>query len=292
MTDIGQIERVATTSCVTGENPLWHPDERVVYWTDIPGAKLYRFDPATGETVIAYSGDVVSGFTLQHDGALLLFGAGGKIMLLKHGHVRVLLQSIPAEIGTRFNDVIAAPAGRVFAGTMRAVERSGRLYRVDHDLSYTEVVSNIGISNGLGFSPDRRTMYYTDSDPARTIYAFDYDETNGGLSNQRVFAKVKAGDAVPDGLTVDAEGNIWSARWDGHCVVKYAPDGRELAQITIPYAKKVSSLTFGGDDLMDVYITTAGGDDKGANGAYAGSLFRVRLGVQGVPEFRSKIVVP
>lgn len=292
MTEIGQIECVSATSCVTGENPYWHSEERVLYWTDIPGAKVYRFDPATGETHVAYSGDIVGGFTVQSDGALLMFGAGGKIKLLKDGNLDVLLRSIPSEIATRFNDVIADPAGRVFCGTMPTAQRSGRLYRLDTDLSLTEVVSGVGISNGLGFSLDRRTMYYTDSDPARTIYLFDYDELTGDISNQRVFVKVDDGDAVPDGLTVDAEGNVWSARWDGGCVVRYSPDGRELMRLYVPGAVKVSSITFGGDDYSDIYLTTAGGDDKGSNGRNAGALFRVRLGIKGVPEFRSKIVIP
>ena len=292
MTEIGQIDCVSATTCVTGENPLWHPSERVIYWTDIPGAKIYRFDPVTGETHVAYSGDIVGGFTLQSDGALLMFGAGGKIKLLKDGQVQVLIRSMPAEVATRFNDVIADPAGRVFCGTMPTAQRSGRLYRLDHDLTVTQVVDGVGISNGLGFSPDRRTMYYTDSDPARTIYEFDYDEMTGALSNRRIFKKVDEGDAVPDGLTVDSEGCIWSARWDGGCVVRYSSDGRELMRLPIPGALKVSSMTFGGEDYSDLYLTTAGGDDKGSNGINAGALFRVRLGVRGVPEYRSRINVP
>lgn len=291
MTGNGELERVSATECVTGENPTWHPDEKVVYWTDIPGAKIYRYDPATGETTVHYSGDIVAGFTVQADGALLLFGAGGKITLLKGGQVKVLLQSIPAETSTRFNDVIADPLGCVFAGTMPAGGRSGRLYRVETDLTVHEVVSGVGISNGLGFSPDRRTLYYTDSDPARTIYRFAYDAATGEISDKQTFLTVNEGHAVPDGLTVDAEGNIWSARWDGGCIVRYAPDGRELSRLVVPGAVKVTSLTFGGDDNQDIYITTAGGDDKGSNGIYAGSLFRVRLGIRGKPEFRSQISV-
>lgn len=289
MAEIGEIERVSATACVTGENPLWHPDERAVYWTDIPGAKIYRYDPASGETTVHYSGDIVGGFTLQADGALLLFGAGGKITLLKDGKADILLQGIPDEAQKRFNDVIADPMGRVFAGTMRASGYMGRLYRVDTDLTLTTVIPEVGISNGLGFSPDRSTLYYTDSDPARAIYRFDYDMSTGAVTNQRTFLTVQEGDAVPDGLTVDADGNIWSARWDGGCVVKYAPDGRELMRLVVPGAVKITSLAFGGDDGGDIYITSAGGDDKGSNGEYAGSLFRVRLGVHGLPEFRSRI---
>lgn len=291
MAEIGVIERVAATACITGECPHWHPDERVVYWTDIPGAKIYRYDPATNETTVAYSGDIVGGFTVQADGSLLMFGAGGKIMRMKDRQVTVVLAGIAAERSTRFNDVIADPVGRVLAGTMPANGRSGRLYRIDPDLRLTEVVTGIGVSNGLGFSPDHRTLYYTDSDPARKIYQFDYNDDTGELSNQRDFLTLDEGDAVPDGLTVDSEGRIWSAHWDGGCVVRYSPDGKETDRIVVPGAVKVSNMAFGGDDYRDLYITTAGADDKGSNGPDAGALFRVRLDVRGVPEFRSRIVV-
>ena len=105
-----------------------------------------------------------------------------------------------------------------------------------------------------------------------------------------MFAQVPRteGEGHPDGMTVDAEGYVWSARWDGYCLVRYAPDGREVGRITFP-TKKVSCPVYGGADYRDLYVTTAGGQDKAENGEGAGALFRVRPGVRGVPEFRSRV---
>lgn len=280
-------ELVADYACVTGEGPLWHPLERLVYWTDIPAGRMFRYNPATGWHEQFYEGEVVGGFTIQADGALLLFGARGSVRVWRDGQLTTLLDEIPAERDSRFNDVIADPVGRVFCGTMPTRDRLGRLYRLDLDGSVTSVLEGVDISNGLGFTPDRRGLYHTDSN-ARTITLFDYDQESGAIGNPRVFARHAGSAWVPDGMTVDADGNVWSARWDGGCLVRYAPDGTEDLRIDFP-ARKVSSAVFGGDDYRDLYVTTAGGDRKAEEGPGAGALFRLRLGVQGVPEFPSRI---
>lgn len=281
-------ELIADYACVTGEGPLWHPMERRVYWVDIPQGRLFRYDPATGEHAQVFaSEDAIGGFTIQADGALLLFMARGAVKLWRDGALTTVLDSIPGEEETRFNDVIAAPGGRVFCGTMAIPGRRGRLYRLDPDCTLTTVVEDIGVSNGMGFTADRRTMYYTDSG-AGAIYRYDYDEATGAMTNRRVIVRIPAEEGLPDGMTVDADGNLWSARWDGSCLVQYTPDGTEMRRVMFP-AKKVSSVIFGGDDYTDMYVTTAGGQDKAANGPGAGALFRLRLGVRGVPEYTSRI---
>lgn len=280
-------ELIADYACVTGEGPLWHPTEQRVYWTDIPRGRLFRYDPAKGQHEQIYQGEVVGGFTIQADGALLLFMAKGAVKVWRDGKLTTLLDHIPGEEETRFNDVIAAPGGRVFCGTMAIPGRRGRLYRLDPDLTLTTVVEDVGISNGMGFTADRKTMYYTDSD-AGEIYQYDYDEHTGAMTNRRVLVRVPREGGLPDGMTVDAGGYLWSARWDGSCLVRYAPDGTEVQRVAFP-AKKVSSVVFGGPDYRDMYVTTAGGNDKAANGPGAGGLFRLRLGIQGVPEYLSRI---
>jgi len=280
-------ELIADYQCVTGESPLWHPAEQRVYWLDIPTGRMFRYDPATGKHEQFYQGDVVGGFTIQADGALLLFMAHGAIKTWRQGKLTTVLDEIPDERESRFNDVIADPLGRVFCGTMSTKERLGRLYRLATDGQLAKLLEGIGTSNGLGFTPDRRRMYYTDS-RKREIYLFDYDQASGAISNQRIFVRTPEGEGVPDGMTVDAEGYVWSARWDGGCLVRYAPDGREVLRIPFP-AKKVSSVTFGGKDYSDIYVTTAGGNRKAEEGAGAGALFRLRLGIQGVPEFPSRV---
>jgi D-xylonolactonase len=173
---------------------------------------------------------------------------------------------------------------------MATKERLGRLYRLDRDGTFTVVLEGIGVSNGMGFTPDRKRMYYTDS-RKREIYLFDYDRKTGAITNQRVFVRTPEGEGIPDGMTVDAEGYIWSARWDGGCLVRYAPDGTEEQRIAFP-ARKVSCPTFGGPDYADIYVTTAGGQNKAEEGQGAGALFRLNLGIRGVPEFRSRIALP
>ena len=200
-----------------------------------------------------------------------------------------MIEALPGEEDSRFNDVIADPAGRVFCGTMPAGDRLGRLYRLDTDGAIAPVLEGIDISNGMGFTPDRRGMYYTVSN-RRTISLFDYDRETGALMNERPFVRTPAGEGIPDGMTIDAEGYVWSARWDGSVLVRYAPDGREDRRIAFP-AKKVSSAIFGGPDYADLYVTTAGGNRKDEEGPGAGALFRLRPGVRGVPEFASRIAV-
>ncbi|MCC6168536.1 MAG: SMP-30/gluconolactonase/LRE family protein [Caldilineaceae bacterium] len=280
-------ELIADYQCVTGEGPLWHPTEQRVYWADIPQGRLFRYDPKTGAHEQCYSGEVVGGFTIQDDGALLLFMARGAVKIWRDGQLETILEEIPDERETRFNDVFADPEGRVFCGTMPTKERLGRLYRLDPDRKLTLLLEGIGTSNGMGLTLDHKQLYYTDSS-AKKIYLFDYDRGSGAISNQRVFVDSGDEEGVPDGMTVDAEGYVWSARWDGYRLTRYAPDGSEERRVLFP-AKKVSSVTFGGPDYMDMYVTTAGGNNKVENGPGAGALFRLRLGIQGLPEFPSRI---
>lgn len=278
---------IADYACVTGEGPLWHPDEQRLYWVDIPKGRLFRYEPASGRHEQCLEGEALGGFTIQADGALLLFMARGAVKIWRAGELTTVIDEIPDERSTRFNDVIADPVGRVFCGTMPTAERPGRLYRLDPDGTLTKLLDGIGCSNGMGFTLDRRQMYYTDS-TAREIYLFDYDQATGAITNRRVFARNAPEEGMPDGMTVDAEGYVWSARWDGGCLVRYAPDGTEERRIAFP-ARKVSSVTFGGPDYTDIYVTTAGGDNKAAEGWGAGALFRLNLGIRGLPEFRSRI---
>ncbi len=278
---------IADYACATGENPLWHPDEERVYWTDIPTGRMFRYDPATGHHEMCYQGPSVGGFTIQADGKLLLFMAQGAIRVWHDGFHETIVSEIPDERNSRFNDVIADPAGRVFCGTMPTPERLGRLYRLDTDGSLEVVIENVGTSNGMGFTPMLEHMYYTDT-RKRTIYLFDYSGATGELSNQRVFTMVPSDEGGPDGLTVDSEGNVWSARWGGSCVVRYDSDGSVIERIDFP-VPKVSCPTFGGPDYTDMYVTTAGGNNKVEEGQEAGALFCVDPGVKGVPEFRSRV---
>ena len=280
-------ELVADYRCETGEGPLWHPMERQVYWSDIPQGRIFRLNPFSRRHEQIYDGRVVGGFTIQSDGSLLLFMDRCSIAVWRDGELEFIVDEMEAETDNRFNDVIADPAGRVFCGTMPTDTRSATLYRMDTDGSITKALEGVGLSNGMGFTPDQKQMYFTDS-LARKIYIFDYDIDSGDITNQRVFVETPDDGSIPDGMTVDAEGYVWSARWDGSSLYRYNPDGEQVGQVRFP-AKKVSSVTFGGVDLTDMYVTTAGGGNKADEGPGAGGLFRLNVGVKGKPEFLSRV---
>ncbi|MBP0021416.1 MAG: SMP-30/gluconolactonase/LRE family protein [Cyanobacteria bacterium SBLK] len=280
---------IADYQCHNAESPLWHSQQQKLYWTDIPTGRMFRYDPKSDRSEQVYSGESVGAFTIQEDGSLLLFKARGAIARWQAGKETVLIPELPEERETRFNDVIADPQGRVFCGTMPTPQRLGRLYRLDRDGTITQLLDGIGCSNGIAFSRDRQAMYYTDS-PQREIYCFAYDEATGAIGDRQIYITTPENEGVPDGLTMDAEGYLWSARWDGSHLFRYNPDGEEVLRLPLP-AKKVSSVTFGGKDCTDIFITTAGGSDRAENGKGAGGVYTINLGIQGIPEFYSRIAI-
>ncbi|HLF26714.1 MAG TPA: SMP-30/gluconolactonase/LRE family protein [Anaerolineae bacterium] len=277
---------VAPCRCALGESPVWNPFDRRVYWTDIPQGRLYRYDPVADKHEVFFEGGVVGGLTLQADGSLLLFMERGAIKVWREGRLTAIVAEIPAERDTRFNDVSADPAGRVFCGTLAGETHPASLYRLDVDGALTPVIENVGMANGMGFTPDRTGMYFTDT-LARKIERYAYAEQSGALSNPRRFVQVFEHEGSADGLAVDAEGGVWSARWGAGTIVRYTPDGREERRVQFP-TLKITSLAFGGEDYRDVYVTSAGGDDSAADPA-AGALFRLRSPIAGKPEFFSRI---
>ena len=288
-------EIVADYRNVVGEGPLWHPEEKLLYWVDIMGGKIFRLDPASGKHELFWEGAVVGGFTFQADGSLLLFLERGAVAVLRDGKLSYVIDEIAAESGNRFNDVIADPAGRVFCGTMSVDDQAamagdastGTLYRLDTDGSITPLFGGCAIPNGMGFTADRRHMYYTES-MDYTIYIFDYDQGTGEITKKRPFVETGTENGLPDGMTVDAEGHVWSARAGGSALFRYSPEGVEETSILFP-AKMVSSAGFGGEDLSDIYVTTIGGDKRAEMGPGAGALFRLRPGVKGVPDYYSRV---
>ena len=140
---------VADYPCVIAENPLWHPLEKRIYWVEIPKGDLYRLDPGTGAHEKAFHAGQIGGFTVQPDGGLLFFMEKGAVRLLRNGQLSTVIECLPGEEGSRFNDVIADPEGRVFCGTMPAGDRKGSLYRLDPDRTITRLLTGIGCSNGM-----------------------------------------------------------------------------------------------------------------------------------------------
>jgi len=269
------------------KNPIWHAQHSLIYWTDIPSGRLFRYDPAQQGYEQIYLGEPVGGFTIQADGSLLLLKTNGTVEIWDQGKLTTVIEEIPAARGTRFNDAIADPQGRVFSGTMAQNGKKGRFYRIDPNGSVHELLQDMLVPNGMGFSLDYKYFYLTDSDQ-RTLFRFDYDIATGQITNQQPLIRTPADEGVPDGMTVDAEGFIWSARWNGGAVYCYSPDGEEVLKIELP-TPKVSCVAFGGPELKKMLISTAREDQDIGLDNVAGDLLHLHCGIQGRPEHLSQI---
>jgi len=270
------------------ENPLWDARGGRVLWTDIDSGRVFSCALDSHAPELLYHGASVGGFTLQEDGSMLLFRESDVCRLEADGSVAQLFDFQHGG-SKRFNDVVADPVGRVFAGTIGRGGGSGGLFLFERDGSNRMVAGGTDCSNGLGFSPDGSTLYWTCS-TRRVIYAFDYESAEGRIANQRVFATAGEGDGIPDGLAVDQEGNIYSARWGASDsgVVVYEPRGGEIFRIQQP-AKAVTSLCFAGAGLDGLVATTAshGEDFSRIHDLFQLSGWRYR----GLPEHRSAFPV-
>ena len=285
-------QRVGSVSCEIGENPLWHPEAQSLFFLDIPAGIVYAYWPSSNLCRAFCKTRVTGGFTLQADGSLLLF-QDGRISLLKmDGSVTELAGDL-CPGNDRFNDVIADPEGRVFAGTLGG---NGKLLRFDVDGKITEILDGLGIANGMGFTSDLTGMYFTDSSPRR-IYYFDYDRRTGELTNQRTFADVPEADGLPDGMTTDSDGCVWTAIWFGGRLKRFTPDGYLDREVFLP-VRQTSAVAFGGADLSDIFVTSASTNvaDGLRPSTYdsiaprGGGLYRLRIaGVSGKAPFRSRL---
>jgi sugar lactone lactonase YvrE len=282
------LEPVANYHCRVGENPLWDEREGRLYWVDIESGRLFRVDHTSAEHECFYCEPTtkIGGFSFQDDGSLLLFESDRIAVLSKDGKRRVIATNIDRGMN-RFNDVIADPEGRVYAGTIGKTDQSGGLYRVDVDGSVTALWKGTGCANGMGFSPDLQRFYWTCS-TTRVIYVANYDRETGALSNRRDFYRAPSEEGIPDGMAVDRGGSLWSARWGGGTLLRLSPDARLLESIPFPVSR-VSSAAFGGPNLDTLYVTTAGGqvDDDAPDG----TLYRFEVAVPGTVEFRSRIQI-
>lgn len=281
----GEVECVLAANAILGEGPVWDPLEECLYWIDIKRPALYRYEPRRGQTGVWLLPRPVGCATPAADGRILLADADGFAWLdPADGRLTRIADPEPEHPENRFNDGKVDRAGRFWAGTLyeHEIREAGSLYRLNRDLTITRWVSGLTCPNGIGWSPDNRTLYFTDS-MARTVWAHEYDFASGDLGPRRVFAELDPSDGVPDGLTVDSEGCVWSVVWDGWRVIRYRPDGTIEREIRLPVQRPTSCM-FGGADLETLYVTSASVGLE--NAPLAGGLFAVRTGVKGLPETR------
>jgi sugar lactone lactonase YvrE len=285
-----EVDVALAAGATLGEGPVWDAETATLVWVDILGERVHRLDPATGRDTAIDVGRPVGAAGLRRDGGVVLAVEDGFALVDAASEEVELVAAVGADDpAMRFNDGACDPAGGFLAGTMAydLTEGAASLYRLDADLTVTEVVRDVTISNGLGWSPDRRTMYYIDS-PTHRIDAFDYDTGTGRLSGRRTVVETPAGAELPDGLTVDEDGCLWVAFWDGWVVRRYTPSGTLDREVELPVAR-VTSCAFGGADLATLYITSArdGLDEAAlAEQPLAGAVFACEPGVRGLPEHR------
>jgi sugar lactone lactonase YvrE len=273
-----------------GEGPRWNAEEGRLYWVNIEEDLFYRLDLASGKLESFDAGQPVTVLAFREKGGLILGTRDGFATWdFAAESLNIIASPEAGKEGARFNDGAVDSAGRFWAGTMTHTGATSSLYRLDPDGSVHTMEIGLGISNGIGWSLDGRTMYLTDS-PCYMIYAYDFDPVSGSISNRRVFVQNLETEGQPDGLTVDSEGYIWSAHWGGYSVLRYDPSGRLERKIELPVSQ-VTACVFGGPNLTDLYITSAWSDltsEQRAAEPLAGDLFLLRTDIKGreEPKFR------
>lgn len=277
---------IVDAKATLGEGPSWDSVNGVLYWVDIVEQTLHIYNPVVNNKSIhlgKYAGAVVP----RKSGEVVLALHDGFYGLdLQTEKLTLLARSEQEPSSNRFNDGKCDPAGNFLAGTMplEGSDPAGSLYCLTSSLQMKKLFDGVVCSNGLAWSPEYSTMYYIDS-PTRVVVAFDYDIVNAAVSNKRTVVRIPEGEGMPDGMTIDSEGMLWIAQWDGYKVSRWNPyTGERLDIVQLPVAR-VTSCTFGGEQLNELYITTARNGlsvDELAKQPYAGGLFKIHTKVKGM----------
>lgn len=285
-------EVVLPQQFLLGEGPLWDAKRNCICWIDILNGMIHEFEPSSGTHHEIELHDLI--------GTIALCTGGGYLAALKAGlayvdgntsEITLLFDPEPHMPENRFNDGKCDPSGRLWLGSMSLSEQegAGSLYRIDQDRSCTLQLGGMTIPNGMAWSPDHKKFYHIDT-PTRQIKAYDFDLASGEISNGRVVIEVPEPEGFPDGMTIDSEGMLWIAHFNGWQVARWDPQlGKKLFSFDLPVSQ-VTSCAFGGPTLTDLYITTA---SKELNAAQldeqplAGSLFVIKdCGFKGMESFR------
>ena len=269
----------------TGEGPRWDAAVGILWWVDVDGGKVHRFDPASHANTTIDLGTVVGAVNPRTHGGLVV-AVDLRVALLdwETGALEPIASLEPGPTPSRVNDAACDPAGRLWVGTCAADwqpnPRSGSLYRVDPDGTTTRAIPDVTLSNGLAWRPDGTELFYVDT-PTQRIDAYRADPATGELGPRRTVAVIPEAAGMPDGLTLDAEGMLWLGLWGGGAVWRIDPaDGRCVGIVEVP-TPNVTACAFGGPGLDDLYITTA----REAGSPLGGALFHARVGVSGLPAY-------
>lgn len=249
-----------------GEGPVWVPSERSLYWIDIRASVVHRWTESAGHVAAIPLPGTPGCLVPSRNGALIAALDDGLVSITTaDGSISRLTAVDLDRTGGRFNDGAVDPVGRLWVGTLESTAgaRNGSLYRIDPDLTWRRVLDGVGVPNGIDVSPDGHTFYFTITELGQ-IRAYDYDRVSGEICRERVI--VQDDDCSPDGLVVDKDGMLWSAKWGGARVTQYYPDGQVHRELTLPVTN-VTSLAFGGDGLASLFATTGVDEEGGATSA-------------------------
>lgn len=286
-----QIECVVKSGDQVGEVPVWCDRTNLLWWMDVRRPRVQSFDPATGEhKVYLTGGRALGSYALRESGGMILAQDDGLYAFDPGGGEREKIFHPEEDLpDNRLNDGRCDRRGRFWLGSMNDKVRQddGNFWRIGTDFSAKRFFDGINIPNGVCFSPDDKTMYFADT-PKRMMWAFDFDIDDGVISNRRVFADLTANPGRPDGSTVDAEGFIWNCEFAGKRIVRYAPDGTVDRVVEMPVTN-ITCAGFAGPGHDVLYVTTAWqglSEEQRAAEPDAGGLFRLDVGVKGLPEPR------
>ena len=281
---------VVPAGAVLGEGALWDIAEQALYWVDIKGRRVHRYDPRRDhDQQWPVTEDVGALAVRAGSGLVLALRSGFHFFDPQTGRTTPAAEPEPERVENRFNDGKTDRQGRFWAGSMHDPETrpTGGLYRLDADLSCRRLIDGILVSNALCWSPDGRTMYHTDT-PTRIVSAWDFDPASGDIANLRTFVRVPDGEGYPDGATVDADGFVWIAHWDGWRVTRYDPTGRVARVVNLP-VQRPTCPAFGGANLDVLYVTSASinlSAEERARQPSAGGVLALDPGVRGIAERR------
>lgn len=293
------IEIVGSKISLLGEGPVWDAKQGMIYWIDILNGQLHSHHPKKNTQASIGLDQMIGSFALSDHGKIIAALKEGIYWVDKNtGAKELIIASEKHLTNNRFNDGKCDPAGRFWAGTMSLTEEkgAGSVYCIEKNkhiglIESKKMLSNLTISNGMAWSRDGKIFYFIDT-PTYEVVAYDYEIATGHIKNKRTIVCIDAADGFPDGMTIDTEGMLWVAHWGGWQVTRWNPiTGKKLSSIQLP-AAKITSCTFGGDNLSDLYISSARvglSESELAEQPLAGSLFVVKnCGYTGLPavEFR------
>ena len=282
------VQNVLAARARLGECPLWDETNQRLYWVDIYNQRVHEFDPASGRDRYFDMDSVVSAIALTSSAQLLVALRDRLVFLnLQTGSIEHLCQIEFSHSDTRLNDGKCDSKGRFWVGSVSEVSGQAALYRYDPDSSLHLMETGLSISNGLGWSPDWATFYLTDS-AQHKIFAYRFDAETGSICDRRVLVDLSNEAVEPDGLAIDQQGHLWSALWDGWCIVCFNSVGQEIFRVKMP-VQRPTCPTFGGTDLTDLYITSASvglSQKEIQQGFYAGDLFRLSTVSPGMAALR------